>query len=306
MSRPLFCVCVPARNEAARLPVLLDALAAQTVGGPVPVAICINNSDDGSVAVAEAAGARHAGRLDLMIDDCRLAPSVAHAGTARGRAMAAGYDRIGGSGLLVSTDADCRPPRDWLAATMTAYAGGATLIGGRIELDDAEPIAPAITAMRARFDQYWTAVRAIEDAIDPVPHDPPARHGDHTGASLAIDAALYRAAGGVPAIPTGEDRALVIAALGAGGRLVHPVAVWTRVSARTEGRAAGGMALAMAELADTIDRGDHPTVPAFAHWAERAHWRRATRATQGVAAMLAAEEALPPMPADMPLPNLPQ
>ena len=306
MSRPLFCVCVPARNEASRLPVLLDALATQTIEGRIPIALCINNSNDGSAAAAHAAVARHAGRLDLSIDDCTLAPAVAHAGTARGRAMEAGYDRIGGCGLLVSTDADCRPPRDWLAATLAAYAGGATIVGGQIVLDDAEPITPAITAMRARFDHYWTAVRAIEDAIGPAPHDPPERHGDHTGASLAIDAALYRAAGGVPAIATGEDRGLVIAALGAGGSLAHPLAVWTRVSARTEGRATGGMALAMAELAEAIEHGRDPLVPAFAHWVERAHWRHAMRAKHGVAAMLALEEALPPMPADMPLPMLPQ
>ena len=46
-----FCVCVPARNEKQRLPVLLAALAAQDYRGPIPVAVCINNSTDGSVEV---------------------------------------------------------------------------------------------------------------------------------------------------------------------------------------------------------------------------------------------------------------
>lgn len=305
MTPPGFCVCVPARNEVARLPILLDALAEQTVGGEIPVALCINNSDDGSVAAVMAASVRHAGRLDLMIDACTLPPAVAHVGTARGRAMDTGYDRLGGSGVLLSTDADCRPPRDWIAANLAAYTVGGTIVGGRIMLDEAEPIAPAITTLRARFDHYWSAVRAIEDAIEPMPHDLPPRHGDHTGASLAIDAALYRAAGGVPVLATGEDRALVIAAVAAGGCLVHPPAVWTRVSARTDGRAAGGMAVAMAELAETVERTDNPAVPAYAQWIERAQWRNATRATHGVAAMLALEEDLPPMPADMPLPQLP-
>lgn len=303
MSRPRVCICVPARNEVARLPILLDALAAQSVDGSIAVCICLNNSDDGSDAAVAAAALRHAGRLDIRLDLCTLPPARAHAGSARGRAMDAGFALLEGAGMLLSTDADCRPPADWIAANLDAYARGAMLVGGEIVLDDAEPIAPAIVAMRARFDAYWSSVRAIEDAIDPPPHDPAPRHGDHTGASLAIEAALYRAAGGVPALPTGEDLALVIAALAAGGQLAHPPTVWTRVSARTEGRAAGGMAVAMAKLADTVALGREPHVPAFEHWRARAQWRRATRAAQGVAAMLAREEALPPMPADMPLPQ---
>ena len=96
---------------------------------------------------------------------------------------------------------------------------------------------------------------------------------------------------------------MVINAVAAGGRLVHPPSVWTRVSARTDGRAAGGMAKAMAELAATVDRGADPYVPAFEHWRMRALWRRATRTADGVAGMLAQESELPPMPADMPLPG---
>ena len=38
-------ICVPARNEARRLPVLLEALAAQEAPGPIKVALCINNSN---------------------------------------------------------------------------------------------------------------------------------------------------------------------------------------------------------------------------------------------------------------------
>ncbi len=304
MTHPRFCICVPARNEVERLPILLDALAAQSVAGVIPVALCINNSTDGSTAAAAAAGLRYAGRLDVVIDDCTFAPALAHAGTARGRAMDMGHARVAGDGLLLSTDADCRPPSHWISANLAAQAAGATVIGGRIVLDDAEPIAPAIVAMRSRFDAYWSAVRAIEDAIDPSADDPPPRHGDHTGASLAITAGLFRTVGGVPALPSGEDRALVVAAIAAGGRLTHPPSVWTRVSARTDGRAVGGMAVAMAKLARGVAQGCDPQVPAFDHWIARARWRRTERMIRGVATMLALEEQLPPMPADMALPAL--
>ncbi|WP_231635591.1 hypothetical protein [Novosphingobium sp. ST904] len=40
------CVCVPARNEAGRLPTLLAALAAQTWQRAIPVAIAVNNTND--------------------------------------------------------------------------------------------------------------------------------------------------------------------------------------------------------------------------------------------------------------------
>ena len=304
-----FCVCVPARNESARLPVLLDALAAQTINGRIPVALCINNSDDDSVAVVAEVARLYAQRLDIMVDACTLPPSLAHAGGARGQAMEMGYRHVssaaGGNGVLISTDADCRPPAEWIAANLAAIGTGADIVGGRIILDDAEPIDPAIARMRDRFDLYWAAVRAIEDASDPAPHDPPPRHGDHTGASIAIDAGLYGAIGGVPSIASGEDRSMVINAVAAGGRLVHPPSVWTRVSARTEGRAAGGMAIAMAELAATVDRGVDPYVPAFEHWRARALWRREARTAHGPAKMLAQEAELPPMPADMPLPASP-
>lgn len=305
MTRPRFCVCVPARNEAARLPALLEALAAQTISGRIPVALCLNNSDDGSLAAVTEVAARHPSRLDIRIDACVLAPAIAHAGTARGRAMDAGLAIAGDDGVLISTDADCRPPLEWIAANLAAIDSGAQVVGGRIVLDDADPIPSAVRAIRARYDRYWAAVRAIEDAVDPAPHDPAPRHGDHTGASLTIAASVYRAVGGVPPIPCGEDRALVIAAVAAGARLVHPISVWTRVSARTDGRAAGGMATAMASLADTIAAGDEPRVAAFAHWRARAQWRRTERARIGAAGMLARERGLPPMPLDMALPGLP-
>ncbi|WBH15838.1 glycosyltransferase [Sphingomonas radiodurans] len=295
------CICVPARNEAARLPILLGALAAQTYTGTIHVALCINNSDDESASIAADLATHRGSRLNVRIDGCVLAPDEAHVGTARRRAMHVGSDIVGDRGVLISTDADCRPPDGWIAANLAAMDAGADVVGGRIVLDNLEPVSMAVMSVVTQFDRYWAMVREIEDAIDPVPHDPSPRHGDHTGASLAIGADMYHAIGGVPAIPCGEDRALVTAAVAAGARLVHPLPVWTRVSARTEGRAAGGMATSMAELADTINDGGAPRVAALEHWARRAAWRREERRQKGISAMLAHESRLPPMPKDMAL-----
>lgn len=300
MTRPV-AVCVPARNEAQRLPALLAALADQSVSFPVNVALCINNSTDGSEQEVAAAVGRARGRLRVRISRQEFPPDLAHAGSARRAAMNLAADWLGDQhALLVSTDADCRPPPHWLAENL-ATAKPMCIVGGRIELDEAEAEHwPSLFMMRRRFDDYWHRVREIEDEVDPLPWDLPPRHGDHTGASLALTVGLYRAAGGVPLVPSGEDRALVAAAMAAGGRLVHPPEVWTRASARPDGRASGGMA---DEMERWLATGASPHVPAYRHWHCRALWRRALRPVLGAGLLMQAEENLPPMPQEMPLPE---
>ncbi|VXC49849.1 conserved hypothetical protein [Sphingomonas sp. T1] len=303
MTDARFCVCVPARDEADRLPILLDALARQDVDGPIRVSILINNTVDDSVAAVARAQAAWGERLHLAVACHDIPPERAHAGTARRLAMDAGLARIDPDrGVLISTDADTRPPSDWISAMLRAIDAGLDIVGGRIVVDDAEPLAADMNAMQVKLDRYWACVRAIEDDIDPCRWDPAPRHGDHTGASLAILAPLYRAAGGVPAIPAGEDRALVEAAVAAGGRLGHPLSVWTRVSARTIGRATGGMADHMQALSVRVARGEPTFLPSFDQWRARAAWRRMRRDQPGGEAGVARDEPLlPPMRCDMPL-----
>jgi hypothetical protein len=299
-----FCVCVPARNEAKAITILLGALADQTVSGSIRIALCVNNSDDQTAAIAMATADALSPRLDLWCEKKAFAPPLAHAGSARLAAMDLGASLLeSDDDILISTDADCRPPPTWIEAILAAMDHG-LVIGGRIVLDDAEPLAPAFRALRARFDQYWASVRKIEDGIDPVAWDPPPRHGDHTGASLALSRGLYRRAGGVPPLASGEDRALVDATIRAGGKLTHPEAVWTRASARTVGRAEGGMALDMQRLIQELEGGTTPLVPSFDRWRWRAEWRRDTRATLRPDESLPdLEQQLEAMPCDMPLPS---
>ncbi|MBJ6121708.1 glycosyltransferase [Sphingomonas mollis] len=300
---PPFCVCVPARNEAKRLPTLLSALATQDVVGLIPVAICLNNIDDDSVELVHAARQRYDGRLGILIEEHRLPPDRAHAGAARRIAMDRGLAYIDPDhGILISTDADCRPPAGWITANLTAMAAGVDMVGGRIVLDDAEPIPADLARIRHAIDGYWHDVREIEDRIDPCLWDSPPRHGDHTGASLAITTDLYRKAGGVPPIPLGEDRALVENGIAAGGRLAHPISVWTRTSSRRQGRATGGMATEMKRLEALALVGLPPLLPSFDQWRQRAAWRRAIRASpDGAAAVIREERLLPPMLCDFPL-----
>ena len=300
---PAVCVCIPARNEAEHIGRLIDALAQQTVQ-TFAVAICVNNSSDATHATAVDAMLRSHAAFDLHIVQRVFEPARAHAGSARRAAMDMGADLISSEGMLLSTDADCRPPLDWVETNLRHFSAD-RIIGGRIELDELEAeTAPGIFLLRRRFDAYWRAVRAIEDDIDPVPWDRPPRHGDHTGASLALSVELYRQAGGVPLLSSGEDRALVEAACGAGGKLIHPYAVWTRASARTAGRASGGMAADMQQWMDYVAKEKNPMVPALSHWEERARWRIWAKGEMSAADCLITERALAPMPCDMPLPTL--
>lgn len=299
-----FCLCIPARNEAQRLPICLDALANQYWPSPIQIIIAVNNSGDDSLAVIETARQHHGERLDLHVKEAIFPPDLAHAGSARRLAMDSGLALLPATGpaLLISTDADTRPPPTWIANIQEAITHGATMVGGRIDIEEREPLPPAVQKLRALWDQYWHDVRIVEDSIDPLPWDPLPRHGDHTGASLAITAELYRACGGVPLLQSGEDVALVNAALAQGGRLAHPENVSTFVSPRLDGRASGGMAQAMQKLFGQAENGASLVAPHFDHWRARAAWRRDLRAQPHGAAIIAREEPLlPPMPADMPL-----
>lgn len=299
------CICVPARNEAERLPAFLEAVAKQDWPGLICISIAVNNTTDDSLEKIAVAKALYADRLDIQVAVADFPAELAHAGSARRLAMTEGLRHLPNleTGVLVSSDADVRPPADWLRNIVAAFVRGADLVGGKIVIDEErEPLHQRVAALRQAWDDYWTQVREIEDRIDPLDWDPAPRHGDHTGASLAIRAGLYVACGGVPLMRTGEDLALVRAAVAKGGRLVHPADVHVLVSPRTDGRADGGMAAAMRELSEAAKGAARPMAPAFSHWVERAAWRRKWRQKPDGNGYIAQHEpSLPAMPHDMPL-----
>lgn len=296
------CVCVPARNEVSRLPILLEALAEQDVDGSIRVAVLVNNSGDGTACAARDAARAFEGRLDMVLNEVVLPIETANAGAARSLAMELGITVLGGreDAVLISTDADSRPPCDWVRNILRAMREGADIVGGRLVIDARDPLPLDMGRVRALWDLYWADVRSIEDTLDPIAWDPAPRHGDHTGASLALRVSTYREAGGIPPIASGEDRALVEAAVALGARLRHPVDVWTRVSGRLDGRARGGMADHLRVLADTLAHGHPVLAPSLDQWRKRALWRAELRASNvSPGELLEAERRLEPMVADM-------
>lgn len=243
-ARPV--VAVPARDEEARLPRLINALARQTalasLEDALDVVIVVNNSSDASARVASEAASCHP-RLRLDLLDVAYPAHEAHVGTARRQAM----DRaavLAPDGIILTTDADAVPADDWIARTLDAFDGGADLVGGHIvgDPDEEARLGPGFArraSLHARYAQLRDELAAL---IDPLDHDPWPRHQDHTGASIAVRSATYRALGGLEPLPFREDLAFVAKVRAAGLRVVHPLDVVVTVSARTEGRAPGGMA----------------------------------------------------------------
>lgn len=151
--------------------------------------------------------------------------------------------------LLLTTDADGQVAPDWLDRTLRAIDEGADAVAGRVAVD---PVEEALIPRHLRFadaqeSDYAALLDAIEAHVDPNPADPMPRHAEHSGASIAVTVAAFRAAGGIPSMPVGEDRAFFNRLSHIDARIRHAPDVWVTVSGRTDGRAAGGMA-------DTIRR----------------------------------------------------
>lgn len=237
-------VAIPARDEAAHVAACLGALACGDIR-PAAVIILLNNCTDESEAVIR----RLRLPFPVHMPAVTLSPPRAHAGWARKIATDHAADLAGPTGLVLCTDADAIVPPNWLAANLAEIAAGADAVAGQAEIDPVE--ARAIPAVlhddNARECAYAALVNEIDWRLDPDPADPWPRHDQHSGASIAVTVAAYRASGGIPPVPLGEDRAFFDALRRIDARIRHAPGVRVTVSGRTEGRAAGGMA-------DTIRR----------------------------------------------------
>src|ERR1700761_912662 len=120
-------VAVPARNEAARLPNLLNGLTHQTwldhSNEALNVVLVLNNCDDRSrdVVRAAAAGSR---KLSLEVVDVEFSPEDAHVGSARRLAMDRALEVGGANSVLLTTDADAAPMPNWIEANLRAIEAG--------------------------------------------------------------------------------------------------------------------------------------------------------------------------------------
>ncbi len=274
-------VAIPVRDEAERIGACLDALDAQVGAQLGAIVLLVNNTTDATVAIARSVPLRPGTALHVL--ERTLPPDQASAGHARQLAMQAAAMLAGPSGLLLTSDADGQVDPDWLAATLAAIADGADAVAGWVDLHPIEwgQIPARLHEDDARECAYDALLDTIHARLDPDPADPAPRHTQNSGASIAVTAEAYRRCGGVPSIPSGEDRALIAALRRVDARVRHAPEVHVTVSGRTLGRSKGGMA-------DTIRRRmtqpdpfiDDRLEPAAA-CARRARSRAALRAAYG-------------------------
>ncbi|MFO1027999.1 MAG: glycosyltransferase family A protein [Acetobacteraceae bacterium] len=237
--RPSVVVAVPARDEEDRLAACLGALDQQT-SPPNAVVLLLNNCTDASDAVARAVTPRY----DLRVVSIDLPSHEAGAGPARALAMQHAARLAGPSGILLTTDADATVPTDWVQRNLAALDAGADVVCGQsvvhaIEGDQIPQHLHDDDVLERRLDAL---IDEMAWRLNPDPDDPPPRHTEEAGASLAVRVSAWRQAGGVPPVATGEDRAFVAALRRIDAHIRHDPDIAVVVSGRINGRAAGGMA----------------------------------------------------------------
>jgi hypothetical protein len=88
---------------------------------------------------------------------------------------------------------------------------------------------------------------------------------------LAVTAAAYAKAGGMPLTRSSEDAALYRAVVASGGRFRHSYRVRVRTSARVLGRAEGGLAFALGSWRDQANAAVPVMVESAKHAEQRLH-----------------------------------
>jgi hypothetical protein len=275
---PRTVVAIPVKNESERLPSCLNALAAQdgVDFDDVAVLVLLNNCTDDTAAVVRALAPTLPYRLEMH--QVELERQYANAGWARRLAMEAAAKIAAPEGVLMTTDADTQVFRDWIECNLREIDSGHDAVAGYVmaEPNELMELPPAILE-RGRLEWEYQQLAAELDArVDYEAHDPWPRHNQNCGASAAVTLRAYRLIGGLPPRPVGEDRALFEMIRRIDGKIRHSLEVQVMTSARTDGRASGGLADEIRLRTDP----DHPCDEALevaVATLRRAQWRTELR-----------------------------
>lgn len=279
LQRLALAIAIPAHDEVALLPRCLQALAAQRGAPDFAVLVFANNCTDGTAALARAMAPALPFRL--IVEEAELAPQNRNAGHARRRAMERAA-RLSNRPdfLLLATDADAQPAPDWVARMQAHLCAGADAVAGRVVIEAASAAAlPMPVRMRSRKEAHLARLLdRLASLLDPVPWDPWPRHAGHWGANFGVTAAAFRRAGGIPPVPVAEDRAFFRALERVNAQIRHADDSRVLVSARLDGRAAGGMADVLRHRSATEDPWCDAALEPLSHALRRFRLRRTLRA----------------------------
>ncbi len=241
---PRVVVAIPVKDEAERIGLCLEALMLQEEVdfAEVAVILLLNNTTDNTADVVRGFADQLPYRIELH--SVTLPDGYANAGWARKLAMDAAARLVASDGLILTTDADTVALDEWIAANRREIENGHDAVAGYVMADPEElmQLPPAILERGSLEWEYQQLAGELDARVDPEAHDPWPRHNQNCGASAAVTAAVYRAIGGLPPRPVGEDRALFEMIRRIDGRIRHSLEVQVQTSARTDGRASGGLA----------------------------------------------------------------
>ena len=232
---------------------------------PDLILLLLNNCTDGTL---ETSHQMQRTAPNIKIKSYDLHGERASAGEARRLALHHAVE-LAGNGLILTTDADAAPDRNWIAENLAAINAGADVVCGIAEIDnaDARYLPHRLKSDDAREKLLLRSLDEITSLVDPEHADPWPRHQQNSGASIAVKAGLLRKLGGAPHVATGEDRALIREMQRIDARIRHTPRIKVKVSGRLDGRANGGMAETIKrrmEKPDTLlDKSIEPVVDAY-------------------------------------------
>ena len=271
-------VAIPAKDEEERIIPCLQSICHQKGidFGDLAVVVLLNNCRDGSLDAIRAFARQVP--FHLVAASVELPKKYANAGWARRLAMEHAAGLAQHDGFILTTDADSVADGSWISETLREFRLGVDAVAGFVTADWSElsQLPPTVLAQGADEWAYQNLAAELEAKADPVQHDPWPRHNQNCGASAAIRAGLYRQLGGLLPLPVGEDRALFDAVRHRDGLIRHSLAAHVVASARTVGRAKGGMADALQTRGSASYECDEILEPAMTTWRRNA-WRNEAR-----------------------------
>ena len=254
---PRVAVAIPVKDEAERIVQCLGALAGQEDFplSELVVVLLLNNCRDETLALVR----QVSDQLPMAVQthSVELGRAHANAGWARKLAMDAAAELVRPQdGVILTTDADTLVNEDWVAQSVRELESGLDAVAGFVMADPMELMeldSGVLDLGRVEWE-YQQMAAELQARADPEAHDPWPRHNQNCGASAAIWAHTYRRIGGLPPLPVGEDRALFERVRRIDGKIRHSLDVQVVTSARTDGRASGGVAEQLRLRGDP----DHP------------------------------------------------
>jgi len=227
-------VAIPAHQEAATIDrALVAVLGAARAPHPVVIVVAADSCTDGTAAVVR----RRAEVVPAHVEVHVLELRARSAGVARQAACVAADRRlqalVGATSArwIATTDADSTVPVDWLDNHRRWVRRGADAVAGLVRVDPRSTLPPSV----------WRHVDTEFARAD-------LGHRHVYGANLGVTAAWWAAAGGFPAVETGEDERFVARLRAAGASVVSITDTPVLTSGRLAGRAPAGFGAHLAAL----------------------------------------------------------